>query len=417
MSHILNLEEKAEGTAYTVLRRTVGKTHTVETGTITTLLKDGDTDVLHEHLNGIKEKYGVREVRVLLPFRYFLTSMIEVPVKRKPDIEAALVFELEESLPMPINEYMIDHTIVERRNGLTRILALSIARKLVEKILERFRNEGLEVTSVRCGFMERLSAAYGVNGKKSFLLIDSDNSRYSVAVIRSGVLVEVNHVSDRDSLDSMITNMRQKHEIKTIVLTGEPADDLREMTGNTGEVRTVPGMSRWRKRPFDLEVYHSAVKEWTIGDRKVLVILVLTLAVLLALSGFFLPVYREYNALNKVNGQIEQIKAKATGLFEKREKLELMREKVRFMEEIKRTRDIPLDVLAELSTLLPDNVWLIGFSIDEKGFIELKGFADDTAKLVEMLERSERFRNVGFSSPILTSGDKVRFSIRMEIER
>lgn len=417
MSYILDIEEKAEGLVYTVLRKTPGKLNAESSGMIPCSLKDGDPVVFHEHLGGIREKYGVREARVLLPYKYFLSSIIEVPVKRKHDVEAALVFELEENLPMTIVDYLTDHAVIGRRNGSTRIFTLSIGKKFVDKIVDWFKSEGLEVTSVRCGFMDRFSAAYSFSGKKNFLLIDSDKNDFSVAAVSNGTLVQVNHVSDIGYLDTIVTGIKNKYGMQDIILTGDPGDELREMTGSTGATQTVRGMKRWRKRTFDLEVYRASAREWSIRERKVFVLVVLVLSIFMTVSGFFLPVYRDYQALGKVSGQIEQIKAKATGLFEKRERLELQREKIRFIKDIMDTRDVPLAVLAELSTLLPDNVWLISFSIDEKGFIELKGFADDTAKLVEMLERSEKFRNIGFSSPILTSGDKVRFSVRMELER
>jgi hypothetical protein len=73
--------------------------------------------------------------------------------------------------------------------------------------------------------------------------------------------------------------------------------------------------------------------------------------------------------------------------------------------------------MGELSNILSDDVWIIGLSIDEKGLIELRGFAVNAAQLVELLEKSDMFKNVVFSAPILSLGDKTRFSIKMEIEQ
>ena len=76
-----------------------------------------------------------------------------------------------------------------------------------------------------------------------------------------------------------------------------------------------------------------------------------------------------------------------------------------------------IQVLAEITGILPADSWIMSFNIDEKGFIELKGFADDATKMVEILEESEMFRNAGFSGPMLKSGDKTRYSVKMELER
>jgi len=417
MSFILEIDEKKECVEYMVLKKTARSLVVEEKGTLASSLKEGDVELFRQEMFSLKEKFRFTEARVNLPFRYFQTPVLELPVTRKQDIESALPFELEEHLPLPVDEYVYDHKIIEKTGGAVRVLTLCIGKKYVTGLIERFAEAGIEVSSIRCGVMERLSSAIAIKGQSSFILIDSDQTDTTLVVVKEGKFISARHFARVEAMSSELSTQRDKHGIENIFLTGEPSAEVREITGTPGETQVTPGKKKLRKGLFDLEVYSLKSREWSIAEKKKLVVLILVLSVLFSVSGFFWPVYKDYDALRKVDRQIDKIKEEATGLFEMREGLEAKKEQLKFIEEIMATRDIPLVVLSELSSSLPDNVWLIGFSIDEKGFVELKGFAEDTAKLVEMLERSEMFRSVGFSSPLLTSGDKVRFSVRMELER
>jgi hypothetical protein len=66
--------------------------------------------------------------------------------------------------------------------------------------------------------------------------------------------------------------------------------------------------------------------------------------------------------------------------------------------------------------VLPKDAWLVSFSADEKGKVEVEGFTKKTSDLVIAIEKSRAIRNVSFSSPIVAKDGEERFSLKLEVD-
>ena len=75
-----------------------------------------------------------------------------------------------------------------------------------------------------------------------------------------------------------------------------------------------------------------------------------------------------------------------------------------------------LQILDELSRVVPDTAYLSNFRYRDGG-IELQGNAENTSNLVPILERSPVFKNVGFNAPSNRGRDnRETFSLKAEME-
>ena len=72
-------------------------------------------------------------------------------------------------------------------------------------------------------------------------------------------------------------------------------------------------------------------------------------------------------------------------------------------------------MLAELSRVLPKDVWLTGMSVDEKGKVDMEGFAKELQALWSLSANRNFSEKVEFVSPILPQDGQKKFSIRLEI--
>ena len=83
-----------------------------------------------------------------------------------------------------------------------------------------------------------------------------------------------------------------------------------------------------------------------------------------------------------------------------------------------KTDDISkLDILKELTLLIPEGMWLTRFSYDErkeKKKIEISGYADTASEIIPILEESELFEDVKFKSSIVK--DKGKDKERLNVE-
>jgi general secretion pathway protein L len=109
----------------------------------------------------------------------------------------------------------------------------------------------------------------------------------------------------------------------------------------------------------------------------------------------------EIKAVNKIVGEVEAIKSQA-------ERITLNAD---FIRRKKREEPRMLDMLEELTRILPDDTWLNGLQYDEhKLFVQ--GQSPNATELIEKLEDSPYFQEVKFASPITKDANRMeRFQI------
>jgi Tfp pilus assembly protein PilN len=73
--------------------------------------------------------------------------------------------------------------------------------------------------------------------------------------------------------------------------------------------------------------------------------------------------------------------------------------------------------MKELTTLLPNTVWLTRTRITEES-VEIEGYASVATEILTKLEQSKLFQKVEFTSPTIrdTRMNSDRFVIKMELE-
>lgn len=417
MSFTLELRVSRETVNYVVLK---GKSALAEPGSegVVPLAAVGERRVdVVSTFSELREKYRCRNVRILLPLSRCVPSIVELPVTSKRDIEGALAFELERSLPLPPEQYVSDYRVIKKGKNSSKVMVLSVKRDFLEKFDGCVREAGLSLVSVRCSLLETLSQVMRQGVAQDFLLVDVRGGETAVVVAERKQCTVMKHISKSADLHREVRTLMDAHEVKSVLLSGEVTEDIRNAVGPAREVQAG---GRALKMGFASCRFEFA-KDGVGGRRPVIsagVALVLGAASLaLILTGFFYPIYRDYSDLNVLNERVDDLKRRAEAPLDRKRQLDDLRQRIKFLYGIRETKDTPVRVLSELSATLPADVWLLSFSADEKGYAELRGFAANATELVEILERSRLFKNVSFSAPILTQGDKARFSIKMEIER
>jgi len=93
------------------------------------------------------------------------------------------------------------------------------------------------------------------------------------------------------------------------------------------------------------------------------------------------------------------------------------------LEKIRAGEVSKMEILKELTQILPPTVWIWSFKVTGKE-IEISGFADSASDLIPRLDRSPLFEKVEFLAPVTKEREKrmgeekerERFKIKMRIE-
>jgi type IV pilus assembly protein PilM len=116
------------------------------------LFHDGevvDVDGLAEHLKVFfSERKLSRNIRLGVANQRVAVRVLELPaIESDDELDAAVRFKAQEELPMPLDQAVLDHRVLERfsREGGTyiRVLVVAVRRETVEQLLSAVRKAGL----------------------------------------------------------------------------------------------------------------------------------------------------------------------------------------------------------------------------------------------------------------------------------
>lgn len=126
----------------------------------------------------------------------------------------------------------------------------------------------------------------------------------------------------------------------------------------------------------------------------------LLIAVLLTLSAaLILPLWQQRQLVLELIPEVEQAQREAQQVLVLREQRDSAIAASRFLVEQRQSRPLVIDVLRELTDLLPDHTWVE--QLDLRGArVEVRGESRDAGALLARVEDSELFRGASFGAPI-----------------
>ena len=100
-----------------------------------------------------------------------------------------------------------------------------------------------------------------------------------------------------------------------------------------------------------------------------------------------------------------------------------LRKEISELEKIKSGEVSKIEILKELTQLLPSTVWIWNLKYTGKE-MEISGFADSASDLIPLLDKSPLFEKVEFLAPVTkererkmgVDKEKERFKIKMRLE-
>ncbi len=371
------------------------------------------TSRLRETLLEYKKKFSLKAVVVGLPLEAFLHYMLHLPPMKPQEVRQALSFELEKYLPLPAEEYAWDFHVLERTPRGLQVLVLALRHQGWSWLQDALKDTGLRPLGLRCTFLETLGLLLRRRRLHTGAVLCQGPSRVYVAEFHLGRLQKLRLLAPEQA-KAEIGALRQRGlAIWSIGGELEGAQPLAlspayaVASSGIGPLRRPLGMdlSFGTLRPVKKDYYTVAL--WSMA----------ALAVALYLLSPSLAYYKDYRALQQVRAERKELERTARELLQIQDELEDIRAQKAFILGFQERMNLPTRALSELSRLLPQEAWLMSLRIDASGKVELKGFARQSALLIEPLERSPLFRKVQFSTPVVTREGLERFSIKMELEQ
>jgi general secretion pathway protein L len=130
-----------------------------------------------------------------------------------------------------------------------------------------------------------------------------------------------------------------------------------------------------------------------------------------------MPSYMENERIAAIDREIVSRKEAVKKIESLRKEYNALDEEVRTVVGFKQGKPLAVNVLRELTTVLPKSVWLMRVRVSESG-VDIEGFASSATDILPLIEASPYFSKVEFTSPTIRDSrmNADRFIIRMEFE-
>ena len=136
------------------------------------------------------------------------------------------------------------------------------------------------------------------------------------------------------------------------------------------------------------------------------------LSLLLLIAAVSLPLWDKRQLIRTLEPQVQAATAQAEAVRRLQEEVELLQAGARFLVEKKQSRLLTLQILNEVTRILPDDTWVNRLEI--KGSeVQLQGESTAVAALIPLIESSPILENARFRSPItqVARSDAERFHL------
>ncbi len=135
---------------------------------------------------------------------------------------------------------------------------------------------------------------------------------------------------------------------------------------------------------------------------------------LLILAALLIPLWQKRTIAVDLNDRMHRVKQQAQVVLAIREKLDRNSELLAAVPEKRAERQPVVEVLREVTELFPDHTWVQQLELRENR-LEIRGMSNQATALIRLLEDSPVFKQVGFRSPVLQSGNQERFHLAAQI--
>jgi Tfp pilus assembly protein PilN len=144
-----------------------------------------------------------------------------------------------------------------------------------------------------------------------------------------------------------------------------------------------------------------------------LILMLLAMWVLYLIS----PLRIEEKRLQEMDRQIALRKEEVKKTEVLKKEIDSLEKNIATINDFKHNRVLSLNILKELTTLLPKNAWLTRTRVTERT-VEIEGYSASATGLLPKLEASSYFKKAEFASPTFRDArmNADRFNIKMEIE-
>ncbi len=392
-------------------------------------------------------------ISLSIPKAWAVITTTEFPTTVKDNLSDVISYELDRITPFSSGDAFYDFKVLREHEGKLSVLVAAAKAEFISPYLDALKEKGISVNRITVNLSGFETLCRHIGGDKERVFIEMGQEGYEGALFLNGSITgafsgSFSAVDEKVQIDTLVTEMAplidmiKSHgkEPEIMVLLKDTSSTLKELlkTGLNQPVEILNEADIKGRLPGNYEVvpyaafgavleslwfkakglnlftkgYHEMVKA-PKGLTIVLGILILAMWVLY----FIAPLKIEEQRLQGIDRQIMLRKEEVKKVEALQKEVESQDKEIVTIKDFKENRPMALNILKDLTSVLPKNTWLSRVRITQTT-VELEGYASSATGLLPKLEASPYFKKAEFSSPTFrdTRMNADRFNIKMEIE-
>jgi Tfp pilus assembly protein PilN len=394
------------------------------------------------------------EVSFSIPKAWAVIRTAEFPASVKENLFNVISYEMDRITPFKSEEAFYDFRILGEDAGKLSIIVAAAKADLVQPYIDALKGKGISVGRVTvnlcgietlCRYTDRKAAG------TDFVFVEVKKEGYDGALFLNGSITTLTgsfpNGDDNAKADMIVPEItRSVDAIKQsgrkpqiVMLLRDRNNSLKELLKSrvvqpvrilnesdvpvrlSGEYKEIPFSaigtvleSLWKKaKGFDLLSKGMHEKPKTpIALTIILAIAILGMWILYIIA----PLRVEERRLQEIDRQISLRKEEVNKIETLKKEIGALNDDISTVDSFKESKPMALNLLKELTIILPKNTWVTRVRITETG-VDLEGYSSSATGLLSKIEASRYFKKTEFASPTFrdTRMNADRFNIKTTI--
>jgi Tfp pilus assembly protein PilN len=420
-------------------------------------------DLQQEINNFFKSNRLSKETIVLgIPRQDLILRYLDLPAEVVDNLKQVVEYQVQSLEPVDEDRYYYDYALLDNKKPQKRlaILLAMIRKAVLDEHLEFLHDLGIKPTIVTANPMALANIFLQNRNElqdKTFILADLASASLDLLAIHEGVLAysrEVPKESIRSwgdlillEVDEAASKIRLGPDgfIEKIILAGESSDSayeqIKAVIPECDLVKNYMGCktpeenkTRLQEAASSLGLAYTGIARRPVHKINLLPpelrlnqtrwayipAAILGLAIIALLIALGLHEMVQQNILaGEMDQKITSLKAPVEKVHSLQKQAEEMETQITAMEKTLKARDMNLEALQELTTILPPDTYLTTYTYKE-GTITIGGMSGgSTSDLIQKLEKSSLLKDVVPKGPVFKNAatGKYQFNFEMKLER
>ena len=389
------------------------------------------------------------EVVLSLPREFLVVRTVELPLVVKENIASVMSYELDRLTPFTSSEALYDFKIYDEEEGMLKIIVVAIRSDVLKPYLDALKEKNIHPTRITLSAASLGTLCNAFENDKDALCVSIVEEGYEGCLTKRGIVAstfygtfsghnrESNIEQVAEELVPLLNQVKNEGISPVVVLC--PIEGYTMLEQKIGvpvhilKKSDIQSMFKTAGRDIVfaplgglLEAIRPGTKGFNLiskGAKEVkkipLLITVILLAIIIAtiIPYLVVPLEIQKSRLRVIDAHIASRKGEIKKIEALKKEISTLSGEIARIKEFKESRPMALDIMKELTTLLPNTVWLTRTRITEET-VEIEGYASTATELLTKLEQSKLFQKVEFTSPTIRDArmNADRFVIKMEIE-